>query len=144
VRHKSIDYHKLTPEAYQFKHCFNDFLETFENTPQTIAELIEFNKRHADKEITDCKYWFNTRNRDCNSNNRSRHSRREPMVPGGFATTRGIRRKCNSGTKRFAHRQHRLCLRSPVGNLPLGFADFNGREFSLHMVAPENPEAKML
>jgi amidase len=32
----------------------------------------------------------------------------------------------------------------PVGNLPLGFADFNGRGFSLHMVAPENSEATML
>ncbi len=32
----------------------------------------------------------------------------------------------------------------PVGNLPLGFAHFNGRPFSLHMIAPANEEAKML
>jgi amidase len=32
----------------------------------------------------------------------------------------------------------------PVGNLPLGFAEFNGRPFALHMLALENQEAKML
>jgi amidase len=32
----------------------------------------------------------------------------------------------------------------PVANLPLGFAHFNGRGFGLHMIAPENQEAKML
>lgn len=32
----------------------------------------------------------------------------------------------------------------PVGNLPLGFANFNGRPFSLHMIAPANEEGKML
>lgn len=31
----------------------------------------------------------------------------------------------------------------PVGNLPLGFADFNGRPFSLHAIAPANEEAKI-
>jgi amidase len=31
----------------------------------------------------------------------------------------------------------------PVANLPLGFADFNGRGFSLHMLAPKYEEAKM-
>jgi amidase len=32
----------------------------------------------------------------------------------------------------------------PVANLPLGFADFNGRGFGLHMIAPKYHEAKML
>lgn len=32
----------------------------------------------------------------------------------------------------------------PVGNLPFGFAHFNGRPFSLHMIAPANEEAKMV
>jgi amidase len=31
----------------------------------------------------------------------------------------------------------------PVGNLPLGFADFNGRPFSLHAIAPANEEVKI-
>jgi len=32
----------------------------------------------------------------------------------------------------------------PVANLPLGFAQFNGRGFALHMIAPEKQESKML
>lgn len=32
----------------------------------------------------------------------------------------------------------------PVANLPLGFANFNGRGISLHMIAPKYQEAKML
>ena len=32
----------------------------------------------------------------------------------------------------------------PTANLPLGFADFNGRGFGLHMIAPEHHEHKML
>jgi amidase len=32
----------------------------------------------------------------------------------------------------------------PVANLPLGFANFNGRGFGLHMIAPKYQEAKML
>lgn len=32
----------------------------------------------------------------------------------------------------------------PVANLPLGFADHNGRAFSLHMIAPSGQEAKLL
>lgn len=31
----------------------------------------------------------------------------------------------------------------PVGNLPLGYADFNGRGFSLHAIAPAGEEAKI-
>lgn len=32
----------------------------------------------------------------------------------------------------------------PVTNLPLGFAHFNGRPFSLHIIAPANEEARLL
>lgn len=32
----------------------------------------------------------------------------------------------------------------PSANLLLGFAEFNGRGFALHMIAPENSEQKML
>ncbi|KAF3395664.1 hypothetical protein DPV78_008984 [Talaromyces pinophilus] len=32
----------------------------------------------------------------------------------------------------------------PVGNLPLGFANFNDRPFSLHMIASAYEEGKML
>lgn len=31
----------------------------------------------------------------------------------------------------------------PVGNFPLGYADFNGRGFSLHTIAPAGEEAKI-
>lgn len=31
----------------------------------------------------------------------------------------------------------------PLGNLPLGYADFNGRGFSLHVIAPAGDEAKI-
>lgn len=31
----------------------------------------------------------------------------------------------------------------PVGNLPLGYAFFNGRPFSLHVIAPPDEEGKI-
>ena len=32
----------------------------------------------------------------------------------------------------------------PVGNLPLGFAHFNGRPFSLHVLAPKDEDVRIL
>jgi amidase len=32
----------------------------------------------------------------------------------------------------------------PLGNLPLGYADFNGRGFSLHAIAPAGAEGEIL
>lgn len=32
----------------------------------------------------------------------------------------------------------------PVGNLPLGFAHFNGRPFSLHVLAPKDEDLRIL
>jgi len=38
--------------AYQLQECFDEFLAGFEGSPQTIAELIDFNNANADKEFT--------------------------------------------------------------------------------------------
>ncbi len=41
--------------AYAFRNCFEKFLAGFDDAPQSIAELIEFNNDHANEEFTSRK-----------------------------------------------------------------------------------------
>ncbi|KAF2793354.1 amidase signature enzyme [Melanomma pulvis-pyrius CBS 109.77] len=135
--------------AYEFKQCFPEFLQDFENGPKTIAELIEFNKAHADLELPPGK-----NNQDFLELARDDNTTKDVFE----RNMNALREFASSKVKGLLH-EHDLDVilgpcdsrtgsvgsasGFPVGNLPLGFAEFNGRPFALHMLAPENQEAKM-
>ncbi|KAJ4156249.1 hypothetical protein NW754_007873 [Fusarium falciforme] len=133
---------------FQMKRRFPKFLQLFEGVPQTLEELIKFNENHADLEFTE---------RD--NNQKGLEAGRDTTITEeqydrNFKALRGavshtllslmkeydvdvLLRPCDS---RFA--SVGAAAGFPVGNLPLSFADFNGRPFSLHAIAPANEEAK--
>ena len=53
--------------AYQIRKCINGWLQSFEDVPQTLEELIEFNKDHADREFTAGLSSFSIFNESSNS-----------------------------------------------------------------------------
>ncbi|KAF2738226.1 amidase signature enzyme [Polyplosphaeria fusca] len=135
---------------YEFKQCFTEILQRFENGPKTIAELIEFNKAHADQELPPGKnnQDFLELAQDDNTTEDIFERNRKALREFASSKVKGLLREhdldvilgpCDSRTGSVG-----AASGFPVGNLPLGFAEFNGRPFALHMLAPENEEAKML
>ncbi|KAI8713744.1 Amidase domain-containing protein [Fusarium sp. LHS14.1] len=134
---------------FQMKRRFPKFLQLFESVPQTLEELIKFNEDHADLEFTE---------RD--NNQKGLEAGRDTTITQeeydrDFKALRGaaahsllslmkeydvdvLLGPCDSRFNSMG-----AAAGFPVGNLPLGFADFNGRPFSLHAIAPANEEAKI-
>ncbi|UPL02693.1 hypothetical protein LCI18_013627 [Fusarium solani-melongenae] len=113
---------------------FPKFLQLFKGVPQTLEELIKFNEHHADLEFTE---------RD--NNQKGLEAGRDTTI-----TEEQYDRNFKSLRDAASHSLLSLMeeygvdvLLGPFGNLPLGFADFNGRPFSLHAIAPANEEAKI-
>ncbi|KAH7329487.1 amidase signature domain-containing protein [Stachybotrys elegans] len=115
---------------YQMKKLWPGWLALWEGSPQTIEELIEWNNSHRDLE-------FN----DVNDNQKTLEAIRDcAMTEDQY--------KRNSTSIQEAARAAVLKILEDVGsasgypvrNLPLGYADFNGRAFSLHAVAPAGKE----
>lgn len=127
------------------------FLQSFEPpVPQTIGELITFNNEHADIEFT-----------ARNDNQKGLEAMRDcTMTQATYDHNLQVLRGFAANNVRRLLKEHDVdvilgpcdsrmgsvgsAAGFPVGNLPLGFAHFNGRPFSLHMIAPANEEAKAL
>ncbi|KIX07669.1 uncharacterized protein Z518_02323 [Rhinocladiella mackenziei CBS 650.93] len=135
---------------YAFRNCFNHFLAGFEGAPQSIAELVEFNNDHASEEFTarNDNQWFLETARDDSTTKEVFDRNFKALRDFASGTMKSLLKEydidvvlgpCDSRTGSVG-----TASGFPVASLPLGFADFNGRGFSLHMLAPENEEAKML
>ncbi|KAI1366138.1 amidase signature domain-containing protein [Xylaria arbuscula] len=134
---------------YQMKLSCPKFLALWEGTPQTVEDLIRWNEEHADLEftlrdnnqralenirdstMTEEQYNRNvkalrTAARDAIDRVLSKHNLDVVLGP------------CDSRLNSMA-----AAAGYPLGNLPLGYADFNGRGFSLHIIAPAGDEAKI-
>ncbi|KAI0110866.1 hypothetical protein GGR51DRAFT_81205 [Nemania sp. FL0031] len=135
--------------TYQMKLTWPSFLALWEGTPQTVEDLIEWNKAHADLEFTprDNNQRGLERMRDSKMTE-EQYDRNAKALQG--AARGAVHRMldnydvdvilgpCDSRFDSVA-----TAAGYPLGNLPLGYADFNGRGFSLHMIAPAGEEAKM-
>ncbi|KAH6999086.1 amidase signature domain-containing protein [Ilyonectria sp. MPI-CAGE-AT-0026] len=134
---------------YQLNRRFPGFLQMFDGIPQTLEGLIQFNEQHADIEFT-----------KRNNNQKVLESARDTKITEekyqtNFRALRGaavstllammngyevdiILGPCDSRTASVG-----AAAGFPVGNLPLGHAFFNGRPFSLHVIAPPDEEGKI-
>ncbi|KAK4236509.1 amidase signature enzyme [Achaetomium macrosporum] len=136
---------------FPWKRDFPGFLQSFEGpVPQSLEELIEWNNAHADIEFTDRndnqKALETSRDRNMTQETYDRNVK--ALRDFAASNVRSLLKQhdvdailgpCDSRTGSVG-----AAAEYPVGNLPLGFADFNGPPFSLHMIAPANEEAKML
>ncbi|KAK0722658.1 amidase signature domain-containing protein [Lasiosphaeria miniovina] len=135
---------------YAMKANFSRYLSLFEGAPQTLEEVIKFNLDHADIE-------FNAQN----DNQKGLEAVRDTTITQeqyerNFAALREFARA--SVHKVLAAHDVDVILAPgdsmlaavgaaggfPIGNLPLGFARFNGRAFSLFALAPAGCEAAIL
>ncbi|KPM37584.1 hypothetical protein AK830_g9002 [Neonectria ditissima] len=136
--------------TYQMKVLWPDFLALWDGIPQTIEELIEWNEAHADLEFT-----------ARNNNQKAIEAMRDcTMTEDEYErNASALRKAARAAVQRvledygvdliLAPSDSRLisvgaAAGYPVGNLPLGYADFNGRGFSLHAIAPAGEEKKIL
>ncbi|KAK3345811.1 amidase signature domain-containing protein [Lasiosphaeria hispida] len=137
--------------AFPLKRDFSLFLQLFKlPVPQTIEELIEFNNAHADivfTERNDNQKGLEAM-RDCNMTQETYDRNLKALRDFAASNVRSLLKEydvdvilgpCDSRTGSVGS-----AAGFPVANLPLGFANFNGRPFSLHMIAPANEEAKIL
>ncbi|KAF2964451.1 hypothetical protein GQX73_g9127 [Xylaria multiplex] len=135
--------------SYQMKMTWPSFLALWDGTPQTVEDLIRWNEAHADLEFTP---------RD--NNQRALESIRDSTmtkeqydrnVEALRAAARGAIHKVLDNhdidviLAPSDSRMNSVAAAAgyPLGNLPLGYADFNGRGFSLHVIAPAGDEAKI-
>jgi amidase len=140
-------------------------LKNFEGAPQSIEELIEFNNQHAEQEFTERKPPIAQELAELrkigNDNQKILESARDTnMTQDIFDRNFKALRDTASKSVLDLLKEYDLDViigpadsrtasvgaasGFPVANLPLGFADFNGRAFALHMIAPDRHEAKML
>ncbi|KAI0875937.1 amidase signature domain-containing protein [Hypoxylon argillaceum] len=134
---------------YQMKMNWPGFLELWNNTPQTVEDLIRWNEAHADLEFTprDDNQRGLEKIRDSTMTKEQYDRNAEALR----AAARGaINRVLNSHDIDviLAPSDSRMSSVAaaagyPLGNLPLGYADFNGRGFSLHVIAQAGDEAKI-
>ncbi|KAH7141536.1 hypothetical protein B0J13DRAFT_585866 [Dactylonectria estremocensis] len=106
------DVEELFP--YQLKRLLPGFLQQSSKGLPTLEILIKFHEEHADLEFT-----------KRNDNQNGLEEDKVDVVLG----------PCDSRTASVG-----AAAGFPVGNLPLGFAFFNGRPFSLHVTTPANEE----
>ncbi|KAJ3562306.1 hypothetical protein NPX13_g8612 [Xylaria arbuscula] len=134
---------------YQMKLSWLKFLALWEGTPQTVEDLIRWNKEHADLEFTP---------RD-NNQRALENIRDSTMTEEHYnRNVKALRTAARDAIDRVLSKHNldvvlgpcdsRLNSMAaaagyPLGNLPLGYADFNGRGFSLHIIAPAGDEAKI-
>ncbi|KAI1120750.1 amidase signature domain-containing protein [Nemania abortiva] len=135
--------------AYQMKLSWPGFLALLEGTPQTVEDLIDWNKAHADLEFTPRDN--NQRVLEKIRDSTMTQEQYDRNVKALREAARGaihrvlydydvdvILAPCDSRLNSVA-----AAAGYPLGNLPLGYADFNGRGFSLHVIAPAGEEAKI-
>ncbi|KAM6508595.1 hypothetical protein FSOLCH5_011590 [Fusarium solani] len=132
--------------SFQMKRRFPKFLQLFEGVPQTLEEAIKFNNNHADLEGDNNQKGLEA-GRDTNITQEEYDRNFKALRAAASHTLLSVMKgydvdvllvPCDS---RFA--SVGAAAGFPVGNLPLGFADFNGRPFSLHAIAPANEEVKI-
>ncbi|KAL6354239.1 hypothetical protein LRP88_12573 [Fusarium phalaenopsidis] len=134
---------------FQMKRRFPKFLQLFDGVPQTLEELIKFNEDHADLEFTerDNNQKGLEAGRDTTITQEEYDRNFKALRAAAPHTLLSVMKgydvdvllgPCDS---RFA--TVGAAAGFPVGNLPLGFADFNGRPFSLHAIASANEEARI-
>ncbi|KAH7152603.1 amidase signature domain-containing protein, partial [Dactylonectria macrodidyma] len=134
---------------YQLKRLLPGFLHQLNGVPQTLEALIKFHEEHADLEFT-------KRNDNQKGLEDARDTKlTEELYQRNFKALRAAA----AGTLLTMMKDHQVdvvlgpcdsrtasvgaAAGFPVGNLPLGFAFFNGRPFSLHVIAPANEEEKI-
>ncbi|MCJ1313408.1 hypothetical protein MMC25_007086 [Agyrium rufum] len=120
--------------AYGLRKNINGWLANFDGRPQILEELIEFNTLEGGRDCTTTKAEFE-RNLKAFREMASRIVKN--LLKEYEADV--IIGPCDSRTGSVGSSSD-----FSVANLPLGFADFDGRGFGLHMLAPKVEEAKML
>jgi amidase len=145
-----------------------EFLALWEGIPKSIEELIEWNENHSDIEFTARRRYWNPQPPQYstntifkgNDNQKGLEAMRDcTMTAEEYARNATAIREAARAAVQRALKDHDVdvilgpcdsrinsvgaAAGYPVGNLPLGYANFNGRGFSLHAIAPAGDEAKI-
>ncbi|KAF5599974.1 glu asp-tRNA amidotransferase subunit A [Fusarium pseudoanthophilum] len=135
-----------------FKHDLNKFLESAENTKiHSLAELIEFNKAHPDLEMPpgydDQGLLIDAEESDLSLEDYEKnlsHLRKVARDDGLDRIFEEYGVDVIVGSSDTAIMAYASGSGYPIGNVPLGYLDFNGRPFGLAVLAAKNQEAKII
>ncbi|KAF5548339.1 glu asp-tRNA amidotransferase subunit A [Fusarium phyllophilum] len=134
-----------------FKHDLNKYLESAENSKiHSLKDLIEFNKAHPDLEMPP-GYDDQGLLIDAEESDLSREDYEKNLSHLQKVARDGLDRIFKEygvdvivGSSDTAITAYASGSGYPVGNVPLGYLDFNGRPFGLAVLAAKNQEAKIL
>ncbi|KAL5598149.1 hypothetical protein FOBRF1_011942 [Fusarium oxysporum] len=135
-----------------FKHDLNKYLESAENSKiHSLKDLIEFNKAHRDLEMPpgydDQGLLINAEESDLSPEDYEKnlsHLRKVTRDDGLDRIFKEYGVDVIVGSSDTAIKAFASGSGYPVGNVPLGYLDFNGRPFGLAVLAAKNQEAKIL
>jgi len=134
-----------------FRGQFNEFLKGFDNFEiKTLEDLIKWNEEHSDKALPK-EFPSQSVLVDAQKDEMSRddfdaavrHMRKHARDPITKALEEyGVDLIVGPADGRIASTA--ACAGYPVGTVPLGFAEFNGRAFGLNIIAPSDSEGNIL
>ncbi|KAF5968000.1 hypothetical protein FBULB1_10953 [Fusarium bulbicola] len=135
-----------------FKHDLNKYLESAENSKiHSLKDLIEFNKAHPDLEMPpgydDQGLLIDAEESDTSLEDYEKnlaHLRKVARDDGLDRIFKEYSVDVIVGSSDTAIKAYASGSGYPVGNVPLGYLDFNGRPFGLAVLAAKNQEAKIL
>ncbi|KAI8404772.1 hypothetical protein FOFC_14244 [Fusarium oxysporum] len=135
-----------------FKHDLNKYLESAENSKiHSLKDLIEFNKAHRDLEMPpgydDQGLLIDAEESDLSPEDYEKnlsHLRKVARDDGLDRIFKEYGVDVIVGSSDTAIKAFASGSGYPVGNVPLGYLDFNGRPFGLAVLAAKNQEAKVL
>ncbi|KAI1063472.1 hypothetical protein LB506_012763 [Fusarium annulatum] len=135
-----------------FKHDLNKYLESAENSKiHSLKDLVEFNKAHPDLETPpgydDQGLLIDAQESDISIEDYEKnlsHLRKVARDEGLDRIFKEYGVDVIVGSSDTAIKAYASGSGYPVGNVPLGYLDFNGRPFGLAVLAAKDQEAKIL
>ncbi|KLO99774.1 glu/asp-tRNA amidotransferase subunit A [Fusarium fujikuroi] len=135
-----------------FKHDLNKYLESAENSKiHSLKDLVEFNKAHPDLETPpgydDQGLLIDAQESDISIEDYEKnlsHLRKVARDEGLDRIFKEYGVDVIIGSSDTAIKAYASGSGYPVGNVPLGYLDFNGRSFGLAVLAAKDQEAKIL
>ncbi|KAL9565717.1 hypothetical protein ACKAV7_009899 [Fusarium commune] len=135
-----------------FKHDLNKYLESAENSKiHSLKDLIEFNKAHRELEMPpgydDQGLLIDAQESDISAEDYEKnlsHLRKVARDDGLDRIFKEYDVDVIVGSSDTAIKAFASGSGYPVGNVPLGYLDFNGRPFGLAVLAAKNQEARIL